>query len=309
MRAAVTASLAIVALAAALIAASAGAGSETRQSLPGDPTDPTRLPIGDGRVSTGGPQEGWIFACAIGTGGGAFVEGPWIKSDGTFDYRNKAVVDGSVVWPGSVQISSDGTTRTINSNGLPSSNEPTGVFPIQTTDDAYSYDRNPNSIAAQSVSYSLPAKPQKAASPSCIRGTVGVAKNGVAIFDGLDAGARDAVAHEVQDGCAGHPQAAGVYHYHSLPTCLNAGKSKRKHSKLVGWILDGFPIFGYRGKHGELLTDADLDVCHGHTHRVKIDGKKQRIYHYHATLEYPYTVGCYAGTPVSTGPPGGAPPG
>ena len=301
MRAAVTASLAIVALAAALIAASAGAGSETRQSLPGDPTDPTRLPIGDGRVSTGGPQEGWIFACAIGTGGGAFVEGPWIKSDGTFDYRNKAVVDGSVVWPGSVQISSDGTTRTINSNGLPSSNEPTGVFPIQTTDDAYSYDRNPNSIAAQSASYSLPAKPQKAASPSCIRGTVGVAKNGVAIFDGLDAAARDAVAHEVQDGCAGHPQAAGVYHYHSLPTCLNAGKSKRKHSKLVGWILDGFPIFGYRGKHGELLTDADLDVCHGHTHRVKIDGKKQRIYHYHATLEYPYTLGCFRGARAGTG--------
>ena len=117
------------------------------------------------------------------------------------------------------------------------------------------------------------------------------------------------MAHEIQDGCSGHPQAAGVYHYHSLPTCLNTGKSKRKHSKLVGWILDGFPIFGYRGKDGELMTNDDLDVCHGHTHKVKLEGKKRRTYHYHATLEYPYTIGCYAGTPVALGPPGGAPPG
>lgn len=61
---------------------------------------------------------------------------------------------------------------------------------------------------------------------------------------------------------------------------------------------------GSSGKHGKLLANADLDACHGHTHRVKLDGKTVRIYHYHATLEYPYTVGCYAGTPVSSGPPG-----
>ena len=309
MRAAIATALALAAIAAVVIGATAGAGAADPQGLAGDPTDPTRLPIGDGRVTTTGPQEGWIFACGIGQGAGAFTDGPWIKSDGTFDYKNKAVVDGSVQWPGSNRIASNGTTRTVSSNGLPSASEPTGVFPIQTTDDAYQYDRNPNTISAQAVSYSLPADPQKAATPSCIRGTVGVAKNGVAIFDGLDAAARDAVAHEVQDGCAGHPQAAGVYHYHSLPTCLNQGQSKRKHSKLVGWILDGFPLFGYRGKEGELMTNADLDVCHGHTHRVKLEGKKRRTYHYHATLEYPYTVGCYAGTPVNTGPAAGMPPG
>ncbi len=28
------------------------------------------------------------------------------------------------------------------------------------------------------------------------------------------------------------------------------------------------------------------------------------MYHYDATLEYPYTVGCYHGTPVTTGPRG-----
>ena len=33
-----------------------------------------------------------------------------------------------------------------------------------------------------------------------------------------------------------------------------------------------------------------------------------RIYHYVATLEYPYSVGCFRGTPIQTGrggPPGG----
>jgi hypothetical protein len=47
------------------------------------------------------------------------------------------------------------------------------------------------------------------------------------------------------------------------------------------------------------------------------NGKLTRIYHYIATLEYPYTVGCFRGTPISSGhggggaglPGGGGPPG
>ncbi len=37
----------------------------------------------------------------------------------------------------------------------------------------------------------------------------------MAIFDALDAGDRDAVAHEVQDSCGGHTQRGGVYHYNA----------------------------------------------------------------------------------------------
>ena len=295
--------LALVGVAGILAVATAGADVSPSPRA-GNPLDPTRLPIGDGRVSTTTPAQGWIYACAIGTGGGAFTDGPWIKSDGTFDLTAKAVVDGSVTWPGSVSITSNGTTRSIVSNGLPSPHEPTGVFPIQPTDDAYNYDRNPNSIQTQSNNLSLPADPQVVATPHCIQGEVGIAKNGVPIFDGLDAGSRDAVAHEIQDACSGHPQMNGVYHYHSLPSCLNYGHSKKKHSKLVGWALDGFPIFGPRGKNGKKLTDADLDVCHGEYGKVQIAGKTVRTYHYHATLEYPYTVGCFAGAPISTGPGG-----
>jgi len=34
------------------------------------------------------------------------------------------------------------------------------------------------------------------------------------------------------------------------------------------------------------------------TSKVMWNGKETRIYHYDATLEYPYTVGCYHGTPI-----------
>ena len=72
------------------------------------------------------------------------------------------------------------------------------------------------------------------------------------------------------------------------------------HSKLVGYASDGFGLYGTRGTNGETVNNSDLDECHGHTHKVKFNGKKQRIYHYHLTAEYPYTIGCYRGTPVST---------
>jgi hypothetical protein len=257
--------------------------------------DETRLPVGDGQVSTAGPARDVIYLCnAGGGGGGASAQGPWFNGDGTWDATKKSIVDGAVGWP-TATFSEDvsGETRLLTGNGLPVG-ETTGTFPVASSDDVYAYDRNPNSIRTQSLSYSLPAEPAKG-SPRCIGGQVGVAKNGVPIFNGLDAGNRDAVAWEAQDACGGHPQAAGQYHYHSIPDCLNEGESRKAHSKLVGWALDGFPIYGERGEDGEELANDDLDVCHGHTHRVKLDGEKVRTYHYHGTAEYPYTVGCFRG--------------
>ena len=148
--------------------------------------------------------------------------------------------------------------------------------------------------------WSLPANPVKAASPACSSAAgavIGFLNTGVAIFNALDAGGKDAPAHEIQDSCDGHPEVTGQYHYHSLPRCISVG-SKKKHSKRIGWARDGFPIFGPRGAKGEYMLNNDLDACHGHTHRIKIDGKRKRLFHYHATMQYPYTLGCYRGTPV-----------
>jgi hypothetical protein len=128
---------------------------------------------------------------------------------------------------------------------------------------------------------------------------IGVAVSGSAIFNALDARGRDAPAHEVQDSCDGHPERTGQYHYHNLSRCFtDTGAVSNRHSDLIGYALDGFGVYGTRGDGGRELTNADLDACHGHTGTVQWDGQIQNIYHYHFTLEYPYTLGCFTGSPI-----------
>jgi hypothetical protein len=294
---------------------SAPATATTSTSSPtpaGAALNPRRLPLGDGRVTTAAGRRGYVFVCQRRNApGGASVDGPWIHGS-TFDLNAKASVEGSVRWPTArFAIRRSGSRLVVSGNDLPIIGV-TGTFPISPSSTAYRYDRNPNGIRAQRISYSLPASPRIAARAGCVTGgQIGVAINGVAIFDGLDAGDRDAVAHEVQDRCGGHPQQQGTYHYHAIPACLTKGDSVRAQSRLVGYAFDGFPIYGPRGDGGRLLTNADLDACHGRVGTVALNGKRVRTYHYVATLEYPYTIGCFRGTPVRTAPPpgGGAGPG
>ena len=274
-----------------------GAATTSTTAASTNAVDTTRLPIGDGKYATAAAR-GSIFSCQTTfNGGGAFATGSWINGDSTFDLAKKPTVDGDVSWPGTVSITTQGATRIVSSNGVPGSHT-TGVFPVSSTDDAYSFDRNPNRITTQSVQLSLPANPVVAGTPTCLgMGTIGVMTTGVALFNGLDAGGRDAVAHEIQDHCEGHPQMQGVYHYHSGSGCF--ADPGTGHSALLGYALDGFGIYGSRGENGAALSTADLDECHGHTHVIEWDGVKVSMYHYHLTADFPYTLGCYRGTPVA----------
>lgn len=258
-----------------------------------------KLPIGDGKYAAYA-QAGYVYSCQQSfTGiGGASSLGPWIDEDaGTFDFLAKVVVEGQVSWPSHAFAATlAGATRTISGNALP--DHATGTFPIQKTDPAYAYDQNPNSITAQTLTWSLPATPAVAASPTCLAGgAIGVLLTGAVLFDALDGEGRDALAHETQDACQAHPQPTGEYHYHSLTQCLADPGSG--HSNLLGYARDGFGIYGVRGEDGAPLTDADLNECHGHIHAITWDGATVTMYHYHATYEYPYTLGCYRGTPVA----------
>jgi len=217
-----------------------------------------------------------------------------LNGDGTWDATKKTVVDGSVTWPHSFTISIQGDQRIFTGNDLP--DHPTGIYPISPSDDAYTYDRNPNSIREQSVTLSLPANPVVAAQPTCVGGEVGILLSGVVLFNAFDADGRDAPAHEVQDNCNGHPQVSGFYHYHNLSDCLEDNATG--HSALIGYAFDGFGIYGYYGEDGDELTNTDLDECHGHTHVTEWDGQFVEMYHYHATHEFPYVVGCFKGTPA-----------
>jgi len=268
----------------------------------GEEVDVHRLPLGDGHVSTSGARSGWVYACQLMRGGGgAFRDGSWIHADGTWDLTAKPTVDGAVAWPAArVRVSRTSSGRVkITGNGLPVS-ATTGVFPIAAGDDAYQYDRNPNSIRSQTVSVTLP-KGRRASQPSCLSGgPVGYATNGVAIFNALDGESRDAAAHEIQDGCRGHPERSGVYHYHSGSACVTGSGTR---AKVVGWMLDGYPLVYEPG-----VTNSELDACHGRTSTIKVFGRKVRTYHYDVTAEYPYTIGCFRGTALRqapTGPPAG----
>jgi hypothetical protein len=287
----------------AVAGAGLGAGPYARTPTSAGAVDPAAIPLGDGYVSTT-PKVGYVDSCQTQFGGigGAQNVGPWIdESAKTWDSSTKIAISGSVTWPNaSWSVKIVGSRRVIRSNDLPTGHA-TGVFPIAATDPASAYDRNPNSIAAQSFDWSLPLNPKPAAAPSCVGlGPIGILSDGVALFDALDGEGRDAAAHEVLDVCGGHPDMSSTYHHHDVPPCILARAKGR--STLVGYALDGFGIYVERDSTGALLTNTALDACHGRTSPVLWNGRVTSIYHYDATLEYPYTVGCFHGTPLRMHP-------
>jgi hypothetical protein len=127
----------------------------------------------------------------------------------------------------------------------------TVTFPIARSDPAHDYDPNPNRIAAQHLAFDVPAKPVAAEHPACLpMGMIGFTTTGVALYSALDDAGRDSAAHEIQDLCDGHPQGNSQYHYHSGSLCIPGAES----DSLVGWALDGYPIFGMKGGDGRTLA-------------------------------------------------------
>lgn len=149
-------------------------------------------------------------------------------------------------------------------------------------------------------------------------GTIGVYDNGVFIFGvgalcgGMspcpdqNAGAPseyvDAVESEgpTFDGCDGHASPMGQYHIHSGVALMTDSQrtacglpldTPGEHSVRLGWMFDGFGMYGRYSQGGRVPTD--LDECSGHTH--EIDGVM--TYHYHLPDGYPWTIGCYKGCP------------
>jgi hypothetical protein len=249
------------------------------------------LPVGDNKYNLTAPTKGSIFLCAApGSGGGASTRGPWFtNNNSTYDISKKTAVRGSVPWVSNYSATTVSGKRVITTNGLPVGST-TGIFPIDSNDPAYSYDRNPNTIKAQSLSFSFPVDPTFQTSPGCLGGgTIGIMTNGVALFDGFDAEGRDAGAWEIQDSCGGHPQMDGEYHYHTLSSCITDVSS----TTVIGFAADGYPITGPTISKGNVITTTDLDECHGMTSSIMLDGKTTNTYHYVMTQDFPYSVSCF----------------
>ena len=143
-----------------------------------------------------------------------------------------------------------GGTRYITANGLP--NHQTGQFPNR---------NNPNAISAQSYDFALPLNPSKNTGYTTynVPQSFGIAINGV-LFDPYAAewwgGQRNgdwqynALGGGINlglDDSHAHVQPTGAYHYHGVPEGLIETLPSTRHSPLIGWAGDGFPIYLNRG--------------------------------------------------------------
>lgn len=197
--------------------------------------------------------------------------------------------------------------RYFKGNGIP--NHPTGVFPVQPGTPAYSYyaaaPAPPYGSAAEipiapyNLEFSVPAEPVYSRTPTCINDLMtGIVTQTGAVWHANLAYAGiwvDPIAALPVDQCWGHPYNT-QYHYHGYSwKCFPNQGNAREHSPQFGYAMDGFGVYGPRGDRGRLLTNNDLDECHGHFGRVDFGGRSREIYHYHVNNEYPYGPGCYRG--------------
>ena len=161
---------------------------------------------------------------------------------------------------GEVTITVEGDKRIIRSNVLPK--HKIGEFPNQ---------GNPNVPSAQRFSIELPLKPKANDRPTEARMAVGVFLNGVFLEAGtgefFSGGGRgwnyEALGGAIDlglDANHAHVQPTGKYHYHGKPTGLlkELGVTEEKHSPIVGWAFDGFPIYAMYGY--ENGKDADSKI-------------------------------------------------
>lgn len=63
----------------------------------------------------------------------------------------------------------------------------------------------------------------------------------------------------------------------------------------MGYMLDGFGIYGPFGENRELPKSAGLYECPGHTQPVIWDGQLVNIYLW--ACDFLYNIACYNGTP------------
>ena len=132
---------------------------------------------------------------------------------------------------------------------------------------------------AQTYKFTIPTNPKYTSSvTSTSLGSIGVMVSGAVLYNPFEGdGKTVAMANNFTitnaagitasfvDKCAGHPTPdIGAYHYHGLPNCVTAKVDKAgKASRIIGFALDGFPIYGDRDIKGKQVTAKNLDQCNG----------------------------------------------
>ena len=220
----------------------------------------------------------------------------WLRK-GYLDVNGQLVTEDRFV-PDNVTITFSGSdTMALHVRNIP--NHTTAIFPDKIGTQGY----NPSYIQEHNDTYYLPINPKK--NPSAISmndrdangalnmGPVGIAVNGVVFYNPFDAGMTDA--SNIMDRCCGHPSPDNRYHYHKYPVCVNTPfvDKGETHSPIIGFALDGFPVYGPYESDGVMAKDVStnpLDAFNAHYDDV-------RGWHYHVTPgKFPYLIGGYMGT-------------
>lgn len=156
---------------------------------------------------------------------------------------------------------------------------------------------NPNVITSQNFKFYIPLTPSVANNVSSTPlGSIGVSLSGVPFYNQYAGPNNQPLDNEIGsfDTYYGHPQQQGEYHYHWEPLYLTSADN----SILVGYSLDGFPIYGPTEQSNSQYP-TDLDELNGHT--AITAEYPEGIYHYHATSTVPYLVGGFKGEVGSAG--------
>lgn len=163
--------------------------------------------------------------------------------------------------------------------------------------------------------------PTRAAKPTSIDAAVGVAVNGVPIYDYSSQGTNDVTVYDPAadtkltgelDQCNGHSGRGDDYHYHAAPACMIAVMKNKGPAAILGWGFDGYPIYGNDNPDGTPIGAGELDVC---------NAKDDPVFgaRYHTSDGHPYIVQCLVGevdlakaprvAPLDKQGGGGKPPG
>ncbi len=180
----------------------------------------------------------------------------------------------------SISTSGSGNTSsiTLKSNGLPDHKTPywgTGNALYEPFPSGHAPNAN-TSMIAQNLSMTIPSNPDEASSKEATSlGEIGMALNGVAIYNDREGGniPLEAMTLTTFDNAGAHPAPSREYHYHTTGKYTSVDDAK-----LIGFLRDGYPIYGRKDTTGVYPT---LDGYGGHFGPTQ--DFPNGIYHYHAS--------------------------
>ena len=132
---------------------------------------------------------------------------------------------------------------------------------------------------AQTYKFTIPTSPKYSSKTTTTSlGSIGVMISGAVLYNPYEGDGKtvamasnftitnkNGITASFVDKCAGHPTPnMGAYHYHGLPSCVTSQVDQpSKPSHIIGFALDGFPIYGDRDIKGNKVSVNSLDKCNG----------------------------------------------